>query len=143
MNSIFMRMQPQTAALLTFITHAGDEFFDDCCEYKDGRYQIDVEITPWQNGREQGFVVSVSERHKNEWANVAFFEHRNSDSLCAVDWRGGSPYLNGFTVEDIPEANYKDKWDVESFDWLGLDRAQAFLRKVAKQHIMTSRESAA
>jgi len=41
---------------------------------------------PWYNGRERGFVLSCWMLFEREQLNVAFFEHRNSDSICALKW---------------------------------------------------------
>jgi hypothetical protein len=43
--------------------------------------------------------------------NIAFFEHRNSDSICAVKWEEitmNSPTINTANFGDV----YKDKYDV-------------------------------
>ncbi len=43
--------------------------------------------------------------------NIAFFEHRNSDSICAIKWEQStinSPTIDTMQTDEI----YKDKWDI-------------------------------
>jgi hypothetical protein len=81
---------------------------------------------PYCNCREQGFVLSVRRSGaKNALpVNIAFFEHRNSDSLCAIRWEGELPIDGSVTAMDIPEAAYHDKWSVTK-SWPFLDIASA------------------
>ena len=70
-----------------------------------------VHIAEWHNGRERGFVVMFI-NPKREQLNVAFFEHRNSDSICAVAWEQST--MNPPTIDsaDFGGKVYKSKWDV-------------------------------
>jgi hypothetical protein len=66
------------------------------------------EIARWHNCREQGYVISFSVASKQ--LNIAFFEHRNSDSICAVMWEQRTinpPNIDSAQFGDI----YKDKYD--------------------------------
>jgi hypothetical protein len=77
-------------------------------EQKD--YQADVYIAEWHNCREQGYIVYMRNK-KREQINIAFFEHRNSDSMCAVKWIQHTlnpPTIDTAEFDDV----YKDKWDV-------------------------------
>lgn len=77
-----------------------------------------VVVGRWENCREQGYVVSIRSRFPKEGEpfevrqlNVAFFEHRNSDSICAVKWEQET--LNSPTIESMEAENvYEDKYDV-------------------------------
>lgn len=69
-----------------------------------------VFVSRWHNGREEGYVFYA---HKGgEQLNIAVFEHRNSDDICAVKWfqSTGSNPPNIYTA-DFGDA-YKDKNDV-------------------------------
>ena len=58
------------------------ESWDDKSNY----YKEKIEVGRWENCREQGYCVSlVNEAHHQ--LNIAFFEHRNNDSICAVAWK--------------------------------------------------------
>ena len=45
-----------------------------------------IETAPWYNGRERGIVISVC-KYAGDVLRIAIFEHRNSDSICALKWR--------------------------------------------------------
>lgn len=70
-----------------------------------------IEVARWENCREQGYVLSLlSEGYKRQ-LNIAFFEHRNSDNICAVKWEQVS--MNSLTIETAKFGDvYKDKYDV-------------------------------
>lgn len=70
-------------------------------------------VARWENCREQGYVVSLYLFGVGEGKqlNIAFFEHRNSDSICAVKWEQRS--INSLTIDTAEFVGvYKDKWDV-------------------------------
>lgn len=74
------------------------------------RYTADVEIDRWHNCREQGYVVYMRNNNYSRQLNIAFFEHRNSDSICAVKWEQvtfNNPHLDNAKFGDI----YKTKYD--------------------------------
>jgi hypothetical protein len=73
------------------------------------RYE-DVNIAEWHNGRERGYVVMFT-NPKREQLNIAFFEHRNSDEICALAWVQST--INPPTIESAKFGDiYKDKYDV-------------------------------
>lgn len=78
-------------------------------EYK--TYEADIQVARWENYREQGYIVYLINKN-NDQLNIAFFEHRNSDNLCAVKWIQNS--INSLTIENADFKNkvYRDKWDV-------------------------------
>lgn len=66
-------------------------------------------VARWENCREQGYIVSLATNVRQ--LNIAFFEHRNSDSICAVMWEQSS--MNSITIENARFGDvYKDKFDV-------------------------------
>ena len=67
-------------------------------------------IARWHNGREQGYVVSLTCAKRQ--LNIAFFEHRNSDDICAVKWEQTT--LNPPTIDTLPQdVPYSEsKWNV-------------------------------
>lgn len=70
-----------------------------------------VDIAGWYNGRERGYVI-MFKNNDREQLNIAFFEHRNSDDICALKWIQST--LNPPTIESAKfgEDLYKDKCDV-------------------------------
>lgn len=90
------------------------------------------EVDRWQNCREQGYVIYW--RLSRKQINIAFFEHRNSDNICAVEWEQLT--TNAPTIDTMDRNQiYKDKWDVsktvsynkfsEMADWI-MERLTAF-----------------
>ncbi len=86
------------------------------------RYEISMpkgwwlSTSPYCNCREMGFVLSVNGPHPHPQTNIAFFEHRNSDSLCAITWEGRTNINGAVTPDDIPEEVYPDKYTL-SAEW--------------------------
>lgn len=69
-----------------------------------------VNIAEWHNGRERGYVVSFWNK-KTEQINIAFFEHRNSDDICALAWVQNT--LNPPTIDNAEFGGiYNTKYDV-------------------------------
>lgn len=104
----------QAKAVLAFLqSHSGIEnSWDD----KQHRYLAEPDVARWENCREQGYVVSMRNKAGNQ-LNIAFFEHRNSDDICAVEWE-----QNTLNPPNIDTARfyfiYKNKYDVScSFDY--------------------------
>ena len=74
-------------------------------------YQARPEIARWYNCREQGYVISMRGPNYKGQINIAFFEHRNSDALCAVLWEEIT--VNPPTIDTAKFGSvYKDKGDV-------------------------------
>ncbi len=77
------------------------------------RYAAEPQVDRWHNCREQGYVVSLRSFGYGDQINIAFFEHRNSDRICAVKWRGTTP--NPPSINDIPKSHsfFADKYAVD------------------------------
>lgn len=74
------------------------------------RYVAEPLIARWENCREQGYVITL--RTPGQTLHIAFFEHRNSDSICAIRWK--QSVINSPTI-DTAQFNgecYRDKYDV-------------------------------
>lgn len=74
-------------------------------------YAAKPTIARWENCREQGYVISMRSRNYNKQINIAFFEHRNSDSIHAIKWEQLT--LNSPTIDtaQFDGKVYKDKYD--------------------------------
>lgn len=73
------------------------------------RYTAEVKAAPWYNGRERGIVFYMRSQQYKHQLNIAVFEHRNTDGICAIRWDGTT--FNPPTLTDIPEGTYQNKWD--------------------------------
>lgn len=77
---------------------------------KNGSGYEPVNLAEWHNGRERGYVV-MFRNAKGDQLNIAFFEHRNSDQICALAWVQQT--LNPPTIQTAKFGNlYRDKYDV-------------------------------
>lgn len=105
-----------------------------CCEhFTDGDRLITT--TPYLNCRERGFVISLREKDRNK--HFAWFEHRNSDSLCVIAWDAKEAYAKNsdyFNTDDIPRAAYPDKWAVtKSFSCGAFGEASCWLSEEVRK----------
>lgn len=84
-------------------------------------YKADIEVARWENCREQGYILTLlSPKHEGKQLNIIFFEHRNSDSICAVRWEQ-EVTMNTPTIKDAKFGDvYKDKYDVSNIVSYGL-----------------------
>ena len=82
-----------------------------CDEEK--RYRARVDCAEWQNCRERGFVISlIAPEYRGKQLNIAFFEHRNSDDICAVEWVQNT-HINPPNINTAKfDGAYESKWDV-------------------------------
>ena len=78
--------------------------------------QFYLTTSPYCNCREMGFVLSIHSWQSKPQTNIAFFEHRNSDQLCAIKWEGRTNINGAVTPDDIPEEVYPDKYTL-SAEW--------------------------
>jgi len=73
-------------------------------------YLAEVAVNRWHNCREQGYVLSLRSKHYGRQLNIAFFEHRNSDSIHAIKWEQLT--LNPPTIDTADFGDvYETKWD--------------------------------
>lgn len=99
-------------------------------------YRAEPEVNSWHNGRERGYVISLNGFGYSKRMNIAFFEHRNSDSICAVMFETYAN-INPPTINDIPDDHpyVRSKWDydfsagcgefIKMSDWI-IDRMNEF-----------------
>lgn len=73
-------------------------------------YRADIRIGRWENCREQGYVISLSNGDMKQ-LNVIWYEHRNSDSICAVKWLQNTLNTPTISTAEFGEV-FKDKYDV-------------------------------
>lgn len=66
-------------------------------------YLAQPRIDRWENCREQGYIVSMRNESYHKQINIAFFEHRISDEICAIEWNQVS--VNSLTI-DTAKCNH-------------------------------------
>ena len=75
------------------------------------RHEAEINIARWENCREQGYVVSLRTKDYSKQLNIAWFEHRNNDNICAIEWEQCT--TNSPTIDTAQFGNiYKDNYDV-------------------------------
>lgn len=116
MQNLYTYMQdgacPAAKAVLAYLQYSDgiEESWDD--KYK--TYKAKPKIARWENCREQGYIVFMRSDDHQQQINIAFFEHRNIDNICAIIWKQKS--LNSLTIDNAEFGNlYKTKYDT-SFD---------------------------
>jgi len=75
------------------------------------KYDAEIKVSRWENCREQGYVICMRTKDYSKQINIAFFEHRNSDNICAIKWEQittNAPTIDTAEFGDV----YKDKYDV-------------------------------
>lgn len=91
-------------ALLTRVT------IESSWSKENKKYDANPTVARWENCREQGYVISLRSKDYKRQLNIIFFEHRNSDSICAVKWEQvtlNSPNIDSAVFGDV----YKSKYD--------------------------------
>lgn len=124
---------PQAQAVLAYL--AGFGGIEE--SYEDRRFLAEPTVARWYNCREQGYVVSMRSRRGNRQINIAFFEHRNSDGICALEWEQVTTYGNPPNLSDMPRdlpwfedkyaVSHEEEWGraAEMAHWI-FDRLTAF-----------------
>jgi len=98
----------QAKAVLAFIQ---DITIEESWNEKKRDYDAEINVARWENCREQGYVLMLRSKNYCRQLNIAFFEHRNSDAICAVKWEQST--MNTPNISDAKFGNvYKDKYDV-------------------------------
>ena len=87
------RISAQAKAVKAYL-----ESYDGVEATWDGNAYADVSIAPWFNGRERGYVLSMSKNGRDlKQLNIAFYENRNSDNICVLAWEQWS--MNPLTID--------------------------------------------
>ena len=98
----------QAKAVLAYICDIIGEGLENTFNGDKNTYDAIPVVARWSNGREQGYVISLENYHEKQ-INIAFFEHRNSDNICAVEWE--QIIYNSPTIDN---ADFGDKYQDKS-----------------------------
>jgi len=103
----------QAEAVLAYLR--GHDGIESSWDGNEKDYAARPTVARWENCREQGYVVSMSSARYDKQINIAFFEHRNTDNICAIKWDQCT--INAPTIDtaEFGDDVYKDKYDT-SFD---------------------------
>lgn len=102
----------QARAVLAFLQGFPD--IEESWDEKRRRYEAEINVAKWENCREQGYVLFLRSKDYKRQLNIIFYEHRNSDCICAVKWEQNT--MNSPTIDTAEFGEvYKDKYDT-SFD---------------------------
>jgi hypothetical protein len=99
---------PQAQAVLAYLN--GRDGIENSWSVEQKRYIAEPTVARWYNCREQGYVVSMRSKNYDRQINIAFFEHRNTDEICAIEWEQET--INPPTLNDIPDGVYQNKSDI-------------------------------
>lgn len=105
----------QAQMVLAFLRAKEEEIVGDTWNNKAKTTDLNIEVGRFENGREQGYVFSISvpsyfsKTSEFEQKNWAVYEHRNSDNLCVLSSRSFT--INTPSVEEM--FNGKSKWDYD------------------------------
>jgi hypothetical protein len=72
-------------AVLAYLKYQIGDGIEESWNDTYNKYDANIQIGRWENGREQGYVVYMKTPSFNQ-INIAFFQHRNSDQIHAVKW---------------------------------------------------------
>lgn len=107
--------EPQAQAVLAYIRMRGSGI-ESSWNPATHRYDAEPFIGRWYNGREDGYVISLRlPGVDTRQINIAFFEHRNSDRICALIFYAITKYREPPTIESIPLSHrwLNDKYAVD------------------------------
>lgn len=76
------------------------------------RCMAEPTLSRWENCREQGYVICLRGQPgpKLRQINIVFYEHRNSDDICALVFEQWT--INAPTIDTLPPGVFKDKYQV-------------------------------
>jgi hypothetical protein len=104
-------LNPQALAVLAMLSRREPAF----AEYdKDlGTYKIEIETSPWYNGRERGVCLNVRRSFSDKTCLlITFGEHRNTDGIFIDCWVHKGHFMNPPTLKDYNDKAYKGRHTV-------------------------------
>lgn len=103
----------QAQAALAFLQYLLGDGIEESYNNQFNRYDADVRIGRWENCREQGYVLMLRTNDYKKQLNIAFFEHRVADCLCAHKWEQST--MNSPTIDsaDFGANGYVSDCDVK------------------------------
>lgn len=114
-----------------------NEVTDSTFNSEHHRNDAEIVIGRYENCREQGYVFSLKYKY-NQLAHYCVFQHRNSDSICIIKFKGD--FINTPTIDDIWKDR-KDKYDYDkSFEYKHFNEVVDWLIEDMSKEISDYRE---
>lgn len=98
----------QAQSVLAYLRVTKNDAIDKTWNKKFLKYDASIEVSRYENCREQGYIFSVR-YNKGKQRNYCVYEHRNSDDLCVVVFDGVT--INTPTLEMVCDAMKGSKWN--------------------------------
>jgi hypothetical protein len=98
----------QSRAVLEMVRYYLGDGIESSWNKEFHKYDAEPRVTRFDNCREQGYVVFMRDRLRRNQINIAFYEHRNSDSIYVQVNRNET--FNAPTLGDITES-MGNKWE--------------------------------
>ena len=89
----------QAEAVLAYVRYEIGDGIDPSWDYEQKDYLAVPMVNEWVNGREKGYVITMTDKFWNKQINIVFYEHRNTDLICALMWEN-----NRFGIPSIQDA---------------------------------------
>ncbi len=89
-------------AVLALVRSYTYDILDVSWSYQFQRRMAEPKVARWSNGREQGYIVYMVGQDDQQ-INIAFYEHRASDDLCAIVFET-TKMRNPITIDTLPEG---------------------------------------
>lgn len=130
---LFMNPDGACAAAQAVLAYLQHMHIEESWSMERSCYLAQPKVARWENCREQGYVISMTdgEFYRKAQLNIAFYEHRNSDDICAIVWEQAT--INSPTISTIDTQGtvFKDKWDISKV--VAYDQPQAMADWILKQ----------
>ncbi|MAZ56858.1 hypothetical protein CL653_03635 [bacterium] len=91
-------------AILCLIQAMDGHFIESSWDVKISDYKGKLRVGRWENGREQGYVMTCVHPLTVQQFNIAIFNHRSSDMIFGLEWES-SITMNSPTLADVPETH--------------------------------------
>jgi len=131
----------QAQAVLAYLR--GNEGIEGSFDSERVQFLACPRVSRWENCREQGYVVTMRSLGHKKQINIAFFEHRNSDEICAIVWEQIT--TNAPTIDTMETGGtvYKDKYDLtQSFKYGEAQKMADFIYQTLTEFWMHNKQGA-
>lgn len=94
-------------------------------------YKARIFVSRWENGREQGYVAMIRDKSGCQ-LNIAWFEYRNTDSLCATIWEENT--INSPAIETANFGEDKGNYSIYSVNYGEYIKMAEWIAKKMRNH---------
>jgi hypothetical protein len=120
----------QSQAVLSMVRYLIGDGIESSWDAEWKRYSAEPKVTRYDNGREQGYIIFMRSKGYKNQINLAFYEHRNSDSIYVQ--QNDAVTFNAPTAPQIYEG-MKDKWEcAASYGFGEIEKTARFIVEALK-----------